>query len=189
MRTDVRRIDALIYKGILYLMEVRQVFLDSSLSLKTLSAMLETNQTYLSNVVNRYFGCNLKELVNTYRVEYAKELLRSGRCPIEEVPVRSGFGSKSPFYVAFGKVTGMTPRQRKLIFSVYDRRPYEKIKKIVDDNPEILANEALYTPENLERARAEAETAEKCAALFGRRLEKANIAADSMRLRLARSGE
>ena len=111
LRTDVRRIDALIYKGILYLMEVRQVFLDSSLSLKTLSAMLETNQTYLSNVVNRYFGCNLKELVNTYRVEYAKELLRSGRCPIEEVPVRSGFGSKSPFYVAFGKVTGMTPRQ------------------------------------------------------------------------------
>ena len=51
LRTDVRRIDALIYKGILYLMEVRQVFLDSSLSLKTLSAMLETNQTYLSNVV------------------------------------------------------------------------------------------------------------------------------------------
>ena len=28
LRTDVRRIDALIYKGILYLMEVRQVFLD-----------------------------------------------------------------------------------------------------------------------------------------------------------------
>ena len=39
------------------------------------SALLETNQTYLSNVVNKYFGCNLKELVNTYRVEYAKELL------------------------------------------------------------------------------------------------------------------
>ena len=52
-----------------------------------------------------------------------------------------------------------------------------------------MANEAHYTPENLERARAEAETAEKCAALFGRRLEKATIAADSMRLRLARSGE
>jgi len=113
LRTDVRRIDALIYKGILYLMEVRQVFLDSSLSLKTLSAMLETNQTYLSN---------LKELVNTYRVEYAKELLRSGRCPIEEVPVRSGFGSKSPFYVAFGKVTGMTPRQ----YVAHERNPLKQ---------------------------------------------------------------
>ena len=41
--------------------------------------MIETNQTYLSNVVNRYFGCHLKELLNTYRVEYAKELLRSGK--------------------------------------------------------------------------------------------------------------
>ena len=102
LRTDVRRIDALIYKGILYLMEVRQVFLDSSLSLKTLSAMLETNQTY--------------------RVEYAKELLRSGRCPIEEVPVRSGFGSKSPFYVAFGKVTGMTPRQ----YVAHERNPLKQ---------------------------------------------------------------
>ena len=103
-------------------MEIRRAFLDSSLSLKTLSAMLETNQTYLSNVVNRYFGCNLKELVNTYRVEYAKELLRSGRCPIEEVPVRSGFGSKSPFYVAFGKVTGMTPRQ----YVAHERNPLKQ---------------------------------------------------------------
>ena len=55
------------YKGILYQLEIRQVFLDTSLSLKKLSALLETNQTYLSNVVNKYFGCNLKELVNTYR--------------------------------------------------------------------------------------------------------------------------
>ena len=120
--TDIRKVDCNIYKGILYQLEIRRAFLDSSLSLKTLSAMLETNQTYLSNVVNRYFGCNLKELVNTYRVEYAKELLRSGRCPIEEVPVRSGFGSKSPFYVAFGKVTGMTPRQ----YVAHERNPLKQ---------------------------------------------------------------
>ncbi len=46
--------------------------------------MLETNQTYLSNAVNRYFGCHLKELLNRYRVEYAKELLRNGGCPLYE---------------------------------------------------------------------------------------------------------
>ena len=114
-------------------MEVRQVFLDSSLSLKTLSAMLETNQTYLSNVVNRYFGCNLKELVNTYRVEYAKELLRSGRCPIEEVPVRSGFGSKKPFLCGVRKSDGhdapavcgtreeSARNRRKIIKSFYNK--------------------------------------------------------------------
>ena len=41
-----------VYKRqILYLMEVRQVFLDSSLSLKTLSAMLETCLLYTSVVI------------------------------------------------------------------------------------------------------------------------------------------
>ena len=97
--SDVRPADSLIYKGILYQLEIRRAFLDSSLSLKKLSMMLETNQTYLSNAVNRYFGCHLKEL------------LRNGGCPLGEVPSRSGFGSKSPFYLAFVRQTGMTPKR------------------------------------------------------------------------------
>ena len=109
--SDVRPADSLIYKGILYQLEIRRAFLDSSLSLKKLSMMLETNQTDLSNAVNRYFGCHLKELLNRYRVEYAKELLRNGGCPLGEVPSRSGFGSKSPFYLAFVRQTGMTPKR------------------------------------------------------------------------------
>lgn len=43
--SDVRPADSLIYKGILYQLEIRRAFLDSSLSLKKLSMMLETNQT------------------------------------------------------------------------------------------------------------------------------------------------
>ena len=106
---DVRKVDCDIYKGILYQLEIRQVFLDSSLSLKKLSELLETNQTYLSNVVNRYFGCNLKELVNTYRVEYAKELLATGHCALNELPRSCGFASKSAFYSAFNKIVGVSP--------------------------------------------------------------------------------
>ena len=113
-----RKVDCHIYKGILYQLEIRRVFLDASLSLKKLSEMLETNQTYLSNVVNRYFGCNLKELVNTYRVEYAKELLRSGKCLLPEVPCRCGFASKSAFYSAFSKIAGITP----LYYQAQERR-------------------------------------------------------------------
>ena len=71
-----RKVDCEIYKYVLYYLEVRQVFLDPEISLKKLSGMIETNQTYLSNVINRYFGCNLKYLLNKYRVEYAQELLR-----------------------------------------------------------------------------------------------------------------
>lgn len=71
--------------------------------------MIETNQTYLSNVVNKYFGCNLKELVNGYRVEYAKELLRAEHCSLEEIPLKCGFASKSAFYAAFSRLEGMSP--------------------------------------------------------------------------------
>ena len=106
-----RKVDCELYKYVLYYLEVRQVFLDPKLSLKKLSEMIETNQTYLSNVVNRYFGCHLKELVNTYRVEYAKELLRSGKCLPEELPQRCGFLSRSAFYAAFKKVTGASPKR------------------------------------------------------------------------------
>ena len=83
---NIRKVDCRIYKAILYQLEIRQIFLDTSLSLKKLSDLLETNQTYLSNVVNKYFGCNLKELVNGYRVEYAKELLSFGHCALNDLP-------------------------------------------------------------------------------------------------------
>ena len=91
-----RKVDCELYKYVLYYLEVRQVFLDPKLSLKKLSDMIETNQTYLSNV---------------YRVEYAKELLRSGKCPPEELPQRCGFLSRSAFYAAFKKVTGASPKR------------------------------------------------------------------------------
>ena len=116
--SDVRPADSLIYKGILYQLEIRQVFLDTSLSLKKLSELLETNQTYLSNVVNKYFGCNLKELVNTYRVEYAKELLCSRRCALIELPCSCGFASKSAFYSAFSRIVGVSP----LSYQTQERR-------------------------------------------------------------------
>ena len=106
---NIRKVDCRIYKAILYQLEIRQIFLDTSLSLKKLSDLLETNQTYLSNVVNKYFGCNLKELVNGYRVEYAKELLSFGRCALNDLPRSCGFASKSAFYSAFSKVAGVSP--------------------------------------------------------------------------------
>lgn len=104
-----REIDFEIYRSILHLLEIRQIFLDSALSLKKLSAMIETNQTYVSNVVNRYFGCNLKELINSYRIEYAKELLSMRSCTLVEIPKLCGFASKSTFYSAFNKLEGSTP--------------------------------------------------------------------------------
>ena len=106
-----RKVDCEIYKSILYNLEIRKVYLDSKLSLEKFSSIVGTNTTYLSNAVNNYFGCNFKQLINSYRVAYARELLDGGGYPVRDLFSHCGFASKSVFYVAFGKVVGMTPLQ------------------------------------------------------------------------------
>ena len=47
-RRNGREIDRGIYKNLLYQLEIRKVFLDSKLSLKKLSSMIETNLLLLA---------------------------------------------------------------------------------------------------------------------------------------------
>lgn len=70
-----------------------------------------TNTTYLSNAVNDFFCCNFKLLINWYRVQYAKEILRKHIYRLKDVPFVCGFSSKSTFYVSFKRCEGMTPNQ------------------------------------------------------------------------------
>ena len=71
--------------------------------------MLYTNTTYLSRIINKYFGCNLKALLNRYRVKHAKDLLGDEDCNMEELPAKCGFASRSAFYNAFVRFEHMTP--------------------------------------------------------------------------------
>ena len=64
-----RKVDYEIYKSIVYNLEVRKVFLDPKLSLVKFSSIVGTNTTYLSNVVNHYFKCNYKHLLNKCRTD------------------------------------------------------------------------------------------------------------------------
>ena len=68
-----------------------------------------TNTTYLSNVVNHYFKCNFKHLLNKYRILHAKHLIDNNECDITELDKRCGFTSRSVFYDAFGKIMGIPP--------------------------------------------------------------------------------
>ena len=73
------------------------------------TVVLGTNTTYLSNVVNHYFKCNFKTLVNRCRVEYAKLLLRKEKRTADELIKLCGFTSRSVFYSAFTKEVGVVP--------------------------------------------------------------------------------
>ncbi|MCE7992209.1 MAG: AraC family transcriptional regulator [Roseivirga sp.] len=65
----------------------------------------------ISELINKHFGINFSEWVNSYRIEEAKSLLRDQQFEgsIKEIYFDVGFNSKSAFNKAFKKHTGLTP--------------------------------------------------------------------------------
>jgi AraC-like DNA-binding protein len=96
---------------LMILMEKKKRFLDPELKITDLCSDLNTNRTYISNVINKDFGVNFNDLVNGYRVEYAVDLIKNNRdeeFSLQSIAFESGFGSFSSFTRAFKKNTGTT---------------------------------------------------------------------------------
>ena len=98
-----------IQSELVLLFEEQKVFLDPKLSLVKLSGMIGTNTAYLSSMVNFIYHCNLPTLINRYRVGYVRQLLQQDKYNIKDVYKACGFVSRSAFYTAFQKETGITP--------------------------------------------------------------------------------
>ena len=98
-----------LFQNLNYLLDKRKVYLNAKISLISLSKMLYTNTAYLSKVINIRYGCNLKTLLNRYRVAYAKQLLQEEECDIGRLPELCGFQLRSAFYASFSRFEGQTP--------------------------------------------------------------------------------
>ncbi len=91
-------------------------FLDNKLTLTRLADQMGISSNYLSQVINEQAGKNFFDYVNGYRVEVAKQHLldpNKQTLGILGIAHESGFNSKTAFYTAFKKHTGMTPSQYK----------------------------------------------------------------------------
>jgi AraC-like DNA-binding protein len=89
-------------------------FLSPGLSLSDISKRLKINSNRISQVINERKGLNFNDYINLFRVEEAKSLLSSeeyNKLTIDALAAMAGFNSKSPFYAAFKKHTGMTPKE------------------------------------------------------------------------------
>ena len=88
-------------------------YLDSDLTLAKMAFYLETNTTYLSQVINHYKGIPARDFINSYRMKELDVL-------VEEQEIRSytlhaisqmcGFKSYSSFKRAVIKSKGCTPK-------------------------------------------------------------------------------
>lgn len=95
-------------------MELKQDYLDPTLSLKTFAANCKLPQKLVSQYLNQKLNKTFHDFVNEYRVEEFKILIAENRdqnFTLEGLAYESGFNSKATFNRTFKKFTGTTPSQ------------------------------------------------------------------------------
>ena len=92
------------------LMERDKIYRDEELTLQSLAKKLSLSIHQLSHILNETYNMNFNSYVNQYRVEEARKMLVENPCEsILSIAHEVGFNSKSAFYAAFSRFTGMTP--------------------------------------------------------------------------------
>jgi AraC-like DNA-binding protein len=93
-------------------MQEEELFTDTKLCIDDVALRLAINSKYLSQSINEEYNRNFYVYVNELRVEKAKTYLVAepqANYSIEGIARQVGFQSKSSFYIAFKRSTGLTP--------------------------------------------------------------------------------
>lgn len=101
-------------KKIITQIEEDKVFLHQDLTIEKFAAILETNRSYLSQIINDYYNKSFNNFINELRVKEARLLLSDSKYDyysIEGIALSVGFNSKSSFNRAFRKHTGVSPSE------------------------------------------------------------------------------
>lgn len=104
--------ESLLFKSIYNLVVGEQEFTNPKLSINYLAKTLHTNNKYVSKAIGSTTGMNFNSFINTFRIEKAKELLRSKEAykySLETIAERCGFNNATTFYQTFKSNTGLTP--------------------------------------------------------------------------------
>lgn len=96
------RIEAAMKKDTLYL--------DPTLSLQKLSQHVGALPNQVSQTLNQEIGKNFFDYVARWRIEASKPMIANGEASVLTVALDVGFNSRSTFYKAFNRETGMTPK-------------------------------------------------------------------------------
>jgi AraC-like DNA-binding protein len=93
--------------------EQNQGFLSNKITLTSLAKKLKTNPNYLSKVINHYKKTSFTKYLNTLRVNYSVEQLKTNstyrKYTIKAIAEEVGFNSVQAFAKAFYKSNGINP--------------------------------------------------------------------------------
>ncbi|MEN8832909.1 AraC family transcriptional regulator [Pacificibacter sp.] len=91
-------------------MQKDQLYLDPNLSLQKLSTHVGALPNHVSQILNQHIGASFFDYVSRCRIEASKPQIIAGDVSVLTVALDVGFNSRSAFYKAFKRETGMTPK-------------------------------------------------------------------------------
>lgn len=112
-KTDEKLTDSAIQK-VQQGMQEQKLFLKQNLNIDEFSRRINLPVKEVSAVINKHYGTNFFEFMNSYRVEEAKRLLTDAQhadMTVMDVLLHAGFNSKSAFHRFFNRLVGMSPTE------------------------------------------------------------------------------
>lgn len=104
--------DEVTFKEIETFVDNNLFYTNTQASLKNLATQLAIHPNQISKTINSDFGSNFNHYINSKRIDLAKERLvdpQFSHLTIEAIGETVGFKSKSAFYNAFKKISGISP--------------------------------------------------------------------------------
>jgi AraC-like DNA-binding protein len=92
----------------------QKLYLNQSLNIEQFSAKIGVPYRDVSYAINKTFGTNFFEFINSYRIEESKRYLADEKykdMTIMDILLESGFNSKSAFQRFFKRLTGVSPTE------------------------------------------------------------------------------
>ncbi|MEW9701519.1 response regulator [Paenibacillus sp. SI8] len=90
---------------------IHQHFASDDLSVQEVSDHMQMTASHLISIFKEATGKTIKQYVTEYRMEKAKDLLRTNRLKVLDVATQVGFKDGEHFAKIFRKYTGMTPTE------------------------------------------------------------------------------
>jgi AraC-like DNA-binding protein len=93
---------------------VRNHLHNPMLSVDDIAAHISMSVNYTRQIFKDHFHCSLSDYIVNQRIELAAKLLKTTDWTVADITERSGFQTKSTFFTAFKRATGMTPNQYRM---------------------------------------------------------------------------
>lgn len=111
-RMPSEKTERAIFDELCRMMDDESLYLDKNLSRESLAELLQTNRTYISQIVKANTGQTLPQWINSYRIKAARRMLSNPEfksVPIKEIANRVGFTSTTTFNAVFKESVDLSP--------------------------------------------------------------------------------